>query len=120
MESVDKTVHIDLTNVIGIARGDEGRYMRYLNQFVELVSSRSVDLQSACDQGEPEAIRKVVHSMKPQLQFFGVTEIDKTIESLEEGIAGLSNEDIERECTFLLKKLDLATAEIKDLIPNGQ
>lgn len=115
-----KTVHIDLANVIEIARGDQRRFDRYLNQFVELVNSRNGALKEAIQKMDREAVRKVVHSMKPQLLFFGVKEVQEPIETIEERINDLPEDELTKICAMLSSRFEAALLEAKSVISESE
>lgn len=74
---------IDLSQVEAIARGNPERVHRYLTQFLELVPPRMVALQQHRAQQDRRQIRQTLHSMRPQLAFFGVPGVSEPIDRLE-------------------------------------
>ena len=74
---------IDLSQVEAIARGNPARVQRYLGQFLELVPPRMAALQQHRTRRDRRQIRQTLHSMRPQLAFFGVPGITAPIDRLE-------------------------------------
>lgn len=108
--------YIDLSNVEDISRGDHGRRMRYLNQFVDLVGHRSAEVSEALSQNDRVRIRMVVHSMKPQLLFFGVKNVQVDIDVLELKAESLPSDELRLHVVSLLDKCEKAKMEVTQML----
>jgi hypothetical protein len=111
-----KTTYIDMANVLEIARGDEMRRMRYLDQFVTLVNDRSAELKQGRGDMDRQKIRMVVHSMKPQLLFFGVDGVGGPIEKIESQSESLSESEMGDLVDFILSQCSKAVGEVNNIM----
>jgi HPt (histidine-containing phosphotransfer) domain-containing protein len=110
------TQFVQLKNVEQMARGDQGKCLRYLKQFEELVVLRVADLKDAMANKDRQQVIRVVHSMKPQVLFFEVSEAAHPMNSIEmQGLEMLWTE-MEDHCRFLAQRLEQAVVEIKSVI----
>lgn len=102
--------YLDLSQLRQISRGERSRSLRYLHQFQELIPSRLDLLESARQQEDRKGIRQVVHQMRPQLQFFGVSSFLPDLPRLETEYETLDweylNEFIQRLQVVLGKALE--------------
>lgn len=69
MENLDE--YFDLTRTERLCKGDSEKINRYLIQFSTLMTPKVAELEEHIALGDKEAIRKVIHFMAPQLEFFG-------------------------------------------------
>lgn len=111
-----KTKHIDLSNVETISRGDDERILKYLNQFNHLIPERLVQLQKAVDAQDRPKIRRIVHQMSPQIQFFGISNILPTIQKLELEYESIVFEDLKAQVAQIINTLENSLAENSLLI----
>lgn len=111
-----KTKHIDLSNVETISRGDDERILKYLNQFNHLIPERLVQLQKAVDAQDRSKIRRIVHQMSPQIQFFGISNILPTIQKLELEYESIVFEDLKAQVAQIINTLENSLAENSLLI----
>lgn len=111
-----ETIHVDLSNILEIARGDQDRFLKYLRQFVELVPVRCTLMQDAVGQRDRERIRAVVHSMKPQVLFFGVKGVAAPIESIENEFESMPIEHLNELVRGMLQQFTSAAKEIDAIL----
>ncbi|PHN02355.1 hypothetical protein [Flavilitoribacter nigricans] len=107
---------LDLKNLIGISRGDPDQILKYLEQFQKLIPPRLAQLQQGLGKKDREMIRKIVHQMSPQLQFFGIEGIGTTITRLEFEYETLPMEELEDLVKHLIINLESALLEIVRII----
>lgn len=115
-----KSTYIDMTNVLDIARGDELRKQRYLDQFVSLVKDRSQELKQAVKAMDRRKVRTVVHSMKPQLLFFGVEGVGEPIEQIEANSESLESSEMTNLVEFILSQCASAVEEVNQMMKRAR
>ena len=113
------TTYIDLQNVISISRGDRGRMMKYLNQFLELIPPRIESLISSLEADDRKMIRQILHQMSPQLQFFGIPGVLTPIRRLEHEYETMPLAELSTLVHDLLQKLDGASQEVSLVLKNN-
>lgn len=108
--------YIDLGNVETISRGDATRRLKYLNQFKELIPERLDQLQSVVADQNRFEVRRIVHQMSPQIQFFGISGITPLIQQLELEYETISLEDLKAQVAQIIGILEKSLAEVSQLI----
>lgn len=107
---------ISLENLNSIARGDELRILKYLKQFESLIPERVNQLKQNLESKDRIEIRQLVHKMSPQLQFFGIKNIETTIQRLEFEYLTMEFKELEKLVKDIILKLDGAVTEVTKLI----
>jgi len=110
------TTYTELNNVITISRGDSARMLKYLKQFIELISDRLIDVRHALDLHDRVLIRQILHKMSPQLQFFGIKDVSIPIQRLEFEYESMPFLELEILVNDIIAKLENALDEISRLI----
>lgn len=80
---VKKNEEIDFKKLHQWCRGDQKKFLQYLDHFDELVSERLVLLNEAVENKNRDAIRMILHKMRPQIQFFGLDFVKNQMEEVE-------------------------------------
>ena len=111
--------YIDLSNVETISRGDDTFVLKYLNQFNELIPERLALLQNAIAEQNRFEVRRIVHQMSPQIQFFGISSIVPLIQQLELEYETMPLKELNDNVNRIIATLEQALAEVSQLIaPN--
>jgi HPt (histidine-containing phosphotransfer) domain-containing protein len=108
----DSAPPIDLSQVNAIARGHPDRVRSYLTQFLELVPPRMAALQQHRARQDRRQIRQTLHSMRPQLAFFGVPGISAPIDRLELEYASMPWPELEALLDDIMARLEAACAAV--------
>lgn len=116
MDVNTNTQFIDLKNVIDISRGDHQKLHKYLNQFVSLIPNRVDKLKFNLKKGDKPGVRKVLHNMAPQIQFFGVSEIETEITRVELELDKLTMEELNNIVDRIVDKLEKAISEVNSIL----
>lgn len=111
----DSTI-IDLQNIINISRGKPDHILKYLNQFMELIPERMVELKSKLEIGDRMMIRQILHKMSPQLQFFGIKNVTTPIQRMEFEYQSMPINELEQLVNDIIAKLEEAVAEVSKII----
>ncbi|MGM5468728.1 hypothetical protein ACS386_00480 [Flavobacteriaceae bacterium LMO-SS05] len=119
MHSTWDTTYTNLNNVVKISRGDSTRMLKYLTQFKELISERLIEVRHALDLHDRVLIRQLLHKMSPQLQFFGIKDVDVPIQRLEFEYESMPFMDMEILVNDILVKLEDALTEVSKLIDSN-
>ena len=90
--------------------------LKYLTQFVELVPARSKEIKKAIDEGDRTTVRKLIHKLSPQIQFFGITEFTQLKQKLEYEYAEMHMSEMQTLVKSLLDKLEQARQEVEKVI----
>lgn len=107
---------IELKALKELSRGNRDRMLHYLYQFKELIPKRSAELRKALGASDRTNVRKLIHSMSPQVQFFGIKEVVKIKERLELGYEHIPQEEMNSSVNELLNYLEQAVIEVINLI----
>ena len=107
---------IDLHNLQQISRGDRVRQLRYLKQFVELIPSRTQQIKEALAQQNRTLLRKLIHQLSPQIQFFGINDFARLKRKLELEYQEIDYFELQQLVNDLLERLDLARQEVEQII----
>lgn len=108
--------YISLDNLNSISHGDDSRQLKYLKQFQSLIPERVNDLKQSLYKRDRIEIRQLVHKMSPQLQFFGIKNIETTVQRLEFEHLTMEFSELDRLVNDIILKLDGAVAEVTNLI----
>lgn len=107
---------IKLEQVQLISRGDAQKAARYLNQFLQLVPARLTALDTALKGSDRLGIRKVLHSMIPQLQFFGLDDIIGPIRQLEHTYNDIPWDQMEAMIQNIRQVLNRACEDVEEAL----
>ena len=70
------------------------------------------DLREALAQEDREATRKVLHSIAPQLQFFGVPKIVPVIRKILDNYQSIPWKTIDKQTQAIIQVIEAAKAEV--------
>lgn len=107
---------IDPNGLIKIARGDNKRILKYLNQFLELIPQRIEGLKKSIDAEDRKMTRQILHQMSPQLQFFGIMQVIPPIKRLEKEYETIPISELKSMVTEILSILEQACQEVKMIL----
>ena len=110
------TTHINLENLLAIARSSKEKMYIYLKQFSVLIRERSEKLRESLLSENRTAIRKILHNMSPQIQFFGVPGVVESIKKLELEYQSMPMPELKQLVEDILKKLNIALKEVEEII----
>ncbi len=116
MPKEPKTKYVNLKNVLQITRGDSDKLFRYLIQFKILVSERLMELKSHIQQNNRAEIRQILHNMRPQLQFFEMSDVVPLITRLELEYDTISARELMKSGESIIFIIENALEEIEKLI----
>jgi HPt (histidine-containing phosphotransfer) domain-containing protein len=108
--------YIDPQYLIEVSHGDERRLLKYLNRFQELIPKRIETLRKSMEAGDRKMIRQTVHQMSPQLQFFGVLDVETIVRRLEIEYETMPFEQLKLLVNDLLDKLEGVQGEVALII----
>lgn len=112
----DSYKFIDLKNLHNICRGDNEKKLKYLKQFVELITPRTQELKRSLEKADRANIRHILHKMSPQLQFFGVNEVIIPIRRMEFEYLSLDYKELKIIVLDIIAILEVAVCEVLELI----
>ncbi len=108
--------YLDLSQLRQISRGERSRSLRYLHQFQDLIPSRLDLLESAWQKEDRKSIRQIIHQMRPQLQFFGVSRFLPDLHLLETEYQTMSWEKLDQLISQLQTILRKALEELAGIL----
>ena len=88
----------------------------YLTQFLQLIPERVEELLAALEDGNRILVRKHLHKMSPQLQFFGIRDTITPIQRLEFEFETMPYEELETLTREIIAKLEAALTEVSALV----
>lgn len=103
---------INPQDLIKISRGDDKIIHKYLLQFQELIPPRIDRLKKSLNDEDRKQIRRLLHQMSPQIQFFGIMELVKPIGQLEFVYETMPLEELNDLVESVIKKLNLAINDV--------
>jgi HPt (histidine-containing phosphotransfer) domain-containing protein len=110
------TRYIDPKNLNKVSRGNSKIIVKYLKQFEEIMPVKIDALQSALAAEDREETRKVLHSISPQLQFFGVPRIVPVIRKILDNHQKLPWNTIASQSQAIIQVIEAATAEVRQVL----
>jgi len=116
MKEDPKTSFINLENLLSFSMDDPSRILKYLNQFQELIPERLKLLSEALKLEDRKQIRQILHKMSPQLQFFGIQNINIPIQRLEFEYTSMPFFELEALVNDIIFKLEGAIKEVSKII----
>ena len=108
--------YISLDNLEATCRGDRTRMRKYLDQFLDLIPQRVEELTGALKKDQRVLVRKILHKMSPQLEFFGIQDTMIPIRRLEFEYETMLYNDLEMLVNGIIYKLDGALSDIERVI----
>jgi HPt (histidine-containing phosphotransfer) domain-containing protein len=110
------SAYIDLEKLIQLSRGEKDRIVKYMNQFQKLIPERMIKLKDAAHSEERDQMRKQLHKMGPQLQFFGIPNATQVVHQLENEIQTLDIEELKSMINNLMLNVNNAMNEVDRII----
>ncbi len=110
------TQHIQLDNLEATCRGDQSRVRAYLLQFLKLIPERVEQLTAALEEENRVLVRKILHKMSPQLQFFGIKDVITPIQRLEFEYETMPYDELAGLTKNIIVKLEVAVKEVAEII----
>lgn len=77
-------VSYDLTNITAISRGDNEFVEKMINLFIKQTSEACIDLNKFVNNNDFNEICKLIHKIKPNIQFMGIKSIFDQVRELEQ------------------------------------
>jgi HPt (histidine-containing phosphotransfer) domain-containing protein len=73
----------DLTFLREFCRNDRQKVAQYVKIFLESVPEIMNELDQQLNEKNPDALRKTVHSIKPQVTFLGIESLKEQVDEIE-------------------------------------
>jgi HPt (histidine-containing phosphotransfer) domain-containing protein len=110
---------LDLHKLVEVSRGDADRMLRYLNQFQELIPTRTSLLRKYLTNMDRKMIRQTIHQMSPQLHFFGLPDVRDPIERIENEYETIPIEELKSLSLQMIDQLEAAKSEIDRIVQDN-
>jgi HPt (histidine-containing phosphotransfer) domain-containing protein len=107
---------LSLEQLKAVSRGMVEREQKYLEQFLQLCDERSSTLKQARASEDTELIKRTVHSLRPQMLFFGVSNTKSEMEELQLNADNLSWDEIDVLLNQVLGQMKKASIEVKAIL----
>lgn len=111
------TSNINLEGLNKLCKGNETKKLKYLKQFLEMISLSIQKLRLATEKGVRTTVMKEFHFMSPQLVFFGINDISVLMEKEREN-EGLSFDVLKNQIDKVIIKIEKALEEVESIIEN--
>ncbi len=109
---MEDTSFVNLKNFVG--RDDQFK-LRYYRQFVELVSQRIPEIESALMQMDRVLIWKLLHGARPQLVFFGLENVVGPMGLIESQHQDMDEKILGEQVNLIIQQMKGALAEMREL-----
>lgn len=119
MDILWNTTIINPQELINISRGDKKIILKYLVQFQELIPQRLKSLEESLNSQDRKQIRQLLHQMSPQLQFFGIKDVENPIRRLEHEYKTMPIMDLVELVDNVLLKLNLAIKDVDSILKDN-
>ncbi len=106
----------DITIVRRRCHGDDSVLIQYLKQFYQLVSERLILLNKAQNLGRRDEIKQLIHTMRPQIQFFGFVKTSTQLEELESSVLTMNSIELAKNLNSITVVLSKHLLEINNHI----
>jgi HPt (histidine-containing phosphotransfer) domain-containing protein len=73
----------DLTFMKGLTKGDNAKLIKYINMFLKATPEMLNTIEKACQAKDWETLRVTAHSLKPQLSYMGIKQLEEVIKTIE-------------------------------------
>lgn len=103
---------LNLDQLKAVSRGMAEREQRYLQQFLQLCEERTVTLKQARGSEDIELIKRTIHSLRPQMLFFGVSNTKSEMEELQLNADNLNWTQIDKLLGQILSQMEKAAQEV--------
>jgi len=109
-----QTKLIDLTFLADFTKNDQGKMKRYIEMYLKSAPAVIDEFQKELDDKSFENLRLKAHSIKPQVQYMGISTLKKVLIEIERVIQSGNDND---QLSSLIKKAktisDQATIELQ-------
>lgn len=111
----EHTLNINLKQLNKLCKGNEARELKYLKQFLEMISLSIQKLKLATEKGDRTKVMKEIHFMLPQLVFFGVDVFSVLMEH-DRKVKGLPFIKLKNQVKKAHSKIEKVLEEVKTII----
>ena len=73
----------DLTFLNGLTGGDNVKLTKYINMFLKAAPEMLLNLEKYFNEKDWESLRVTAHSLKPQLSYMGIKQLEELIKTIE-------------------------------------
>lgn len=80
------TITINLDFLSEFAKGDRAKMHRYVEMYLKTAPKVIAELQSHLDSNNLENLKLKAHSIKPQVQYMGISELKDTLAEIETAV----------------------------------
>lgn len=112
----EDTSHINLSRLVKLTKGDEIKMLKYLHQFLDLISPKVIALKVYLVNKNHKKTRELIHHIGPHLIFFGVPDVKEMLELIEEEIEFTLTKELQENIGKLLINIEKATEEINNIV----
>jgi len=113
------TLNINLEGLNKLCKGDETKKLKYLKQFLKMISLSIQKLKLATEKGDRTLTLKELHFMSPQLLFFGIDDFSVLMERPSNDEV-LSFEALKSQIEKGISKIEKALKEVESIIKKNQ
>lgn len=114
-----QTPTINLDYLLDFTKGDQAKMHRYITMYLKTAPKVINELQIHLESSNLENLKLQAHSIKPQVQYMGVSELKKTLIQLEEAVK--KNKDKSYIQSLINKAREIsskATEELEEYLSN--
>jgi hypothetical protein len=90
--------------------------LKYLKQFSQLIPSRIEAIETCLNKNDRVQLRKEVHAAKPQILFFGISQVKSNIEKIEQESETMQADEMIKTVSQLSQGLRLALEEVNSIV----
>ena len=108
--------YLDLQKIEKLCKGNPIKKLKYLNQFLEIITPSLAQLKTALKTKDKSTFRKTLHFISPQLVFFGLFDIPDLLKKVEKDSIPLTSDSLNKTIQENIFTIEKAITEIKLLV----
>jgi HPt (histidine-containing phosphotransfer) domain-containing protein len=112
--------NVDLAELNNLVGDDIAKFQKYLNQFIVVISDKIKELNELSISQDRNQIKKIIHQIKPQLIFFGVTDIRQLVSRAEREIFSWENDELTAYLQSFIQLLQASVDEVTSILKANQ
>ncbi len=107
---------VDLTFLKNFTKDDPKKMKRYISLYLEVAPKTFEEMQLNLKEGDWERLRMNAHSIKPQVDFMGISSLKEQLVKIEEAVKFSNFDVIEQLLTKALAISVISAESLKEML----